>query len=261
MELGEKIRQARLEAGLSQRQLCEGAITRNMLSQIENGSARPSMGTLQFLAGRLNRPVSFFLQEDVSGSPNLELMPRLREACDRRDFARGLELLKTYRGPDELFDREKALLEALLRLGFAEMLMQTGRRPYAGEILEHTLTDGLYCGEELEHRRRLLLAKIQEVALPSLDEELLIRAELALQKNRPARAAQLLDAAEDRTAPKWNLLRGRAHLAAEEYREAAACLTGAEAACPTETAPLLEQAWRELGDFKRAYEYACKQKK
>ena len=44
MTLGEKIKQARQEAGLSQRQLCGDAITRNMLSQIENGSARPSMG-------------------------------------------------------------------------------------------------------------------------------------------------------------------------------------------------------------------------
>ena len=34
MSLGEKLRQARLEAGLSQRALCGGEITRNMLSRI-----------------------------------------------------------------------------------------------------------------------------------------------------------------------------------------------------------------------------------
>ena len=43
MELGEKILQARLEAGLSQRQLCGEEITRNMLSLIEHGNAKPSM--------------------------------------------------------------------------------------------------------------------------------------------------------------------------------------------------------------------------
>ena len=37
MELGEKLRLARLEAGLSQRALCGDEITRNMLSRIENG--------------------------------------------------------------------------------------------------------------------------------------------------------------------------------------------------------------------------------
>ena len=35
MELGEKLKQARLETGLSQRQLCGEEITRNMLSLIE----------------------------------------------------------------------------------------------------------------------------------------------------------------------------------------------------------------------------------
>ena len=60
MELGKKLRQARIEAGLSQKQLCGEEITRNMLSLIENGSAKPSMKTLQYLAGRLGKSVSFF---------------------------------------------------------------------------------------------------------------------------------------------------------------------------------------------------------
>lgn len=66
MTLGEKLRQARLEAGLSQRQLCGDQITRNMLSQIENGSANPSMATLQYLAQKLNKPVGFFLEDGFS---------------------------------------------------------------------------------------------------------------------------------------------------------------------------------------------------
>ena len=61
MELGDKLRQARLDAGLTQRQLCGDRITRNMLSQIENGLARPSMQTLRYLAGQLKKPVSYFL--------------------------------------------------------------------------------------------------------------------------------------------------------------------------------------------------------
>ena len=78
MELGNKIRQARLEAGLSQRQLCGEQITRNMLSQIENGSAKPSMDTLRYLADKLGKSVSFFLEETVISSQNLPLMQQLR---------------------------------------------------------------------------------------------------------------------------------------------------------------------------------------
>ena len=48
MELSQKLKQARLDAGLSQKALCGDQITRNMLSQIENGSARPSMDTLRY---------------------------------------------------------------------------------------------------------------------------------------------------------------------------------------------------------------------
>ena len=63
MELGQRLKQARLEAGLSQRQLCGEEITRNMLSLIENGSARPSMETLRYLASRLGKPMGYFLEK------------------------------------------------------------------------------------------------------------------------------------------------------------------------------------------------------
>ena len=107
MELGERLRQARLEAGLSQRQLCGETITRNMLSQIENGSARPSMDTLRMLAVRLDKPISYFLEEQAVTSPNQALMAQARQA----DPGAVLALLKDYRAPDEVFDHERYLLE------------------------------------------------------------------------------------------------------------------------------------------------------
>ena len=79
MELGEKILQARQAAGLSQRQLCGEVITRNMLSQIEHGTAKPSMKTLAYLADRLGKPISFFL-EDERDTDVLEDLSRLRQA-------------------------------------------------------------------------------------------------------------------------------------------------------------------------------------
>ena len=64
MELGRKILQAREAAGLSQRQLCGDVITRNMLSRIEHGTVRPSVSTLTYLAERLGKPISYFLDEE-----------------------------------------------------------------------------------------------------------------------------------------------------------------------------------------------------
>ena len=267
MELGEKLRQARMEAGLSQRQLCGEAITRNMLSQIEHGTAKPSMGTLQYLASRLGKPVSFFLEEDAVHSPNKAVMESARRLYDAGEFAGAVLVLETYRAPDEIYDRERQLLEILTLLALAEQMIGEGREPYARELLEKAAALGAeaaYYSDELERRRLLLLGRIrgQKVCglLPGLDEELLLRAEDALAAGITERAVHLLEAAQDRESPRWCFLRGESHMAQKEYQEAAKCFHGAESMYPKETAGKLETCYRELEDFKRAYEYACKQK-
>ena len=65
MELAQKLKQARLDAGLSQKALCGDRITRNMLSLIESGKARPSMDTLAFFAKTLGKPMGYFLEEQA----------------------------------------------------------------------------------------------------------------------------------------------------------------------------------------------------
>lgn len=254
MELGQKLKQARLDAGLSQRQLCGEKLTRNMLSLIENGAAKPSMDTLRYLASRLGKSVSYFLEEQAVLSPNSGTMAAARRAYDNGDWAGAVKTLDTYRGPDAVYDREMGLILALSRLRLAEEALKDGRELYALELL-HRVGGGPYFTAERE--KLLLLAKAgAAVELPSLDEELLVRAQAA---GSPARAARLLDAAEGRT-PRWNLLRGQVHLAMKEYEAAAACFREAETAYPSQTARQLEVCFRELGDYKMAYLYACKQR-
>lgn len=266
MEMGEKIKNARLEAGLSQRQLCGEVITRNMLSQIEHGTARPSMDTLRCLAARLGKPVSFFLEEDTVCSANQGVMEKARGAFDRGDYGEALESLRDFRGPDTIFDREREVLECLALLEAAEAAIREGRLLYALELLARAGKLRSTYTAQLERRRLLLLARARGSAveicrlLPDLDEELLLRARGALETGDAARAGALLEAAEDTTTPSWNFLRGEAWLALGNYGEAARCYHRAEEAEPQRTAPKLEQCYRELGDFKQAYFYACKQK-
>lgn len=260
MELGKKLLQARQEAGLSQRQLCEGIVTRNMLSQIENGSARPSMKTLQLLSQRLGKNVSFFLEEMAVLSPNRQQMTIAREGYDRKDYAGALAALEDYQTPDPVYDREYGLLRSLCCLGYARQQAALGKNQYARELLAQVQTDGIYCGELLEQQRLLLLGQLGEPVadkLPSLDPELMVRAREAGSEKR---AEKLLEAVEDQTQEQWQYLRGKLCLERKQYKKALRHLQAAEIRYPKETAPLLELCCRELGDYKQAYYYACKQK-
>ena len=265
MDLGEKLRQARLDAGLSQRQLCGEEITRNMLSQIEHGAARPSMKTLQYLAARLGKPVSYFLEESAVLSPNQAAMGEARRCFDAGDWSGALEALESYREPDPVYDRERQLLWVCCHLALAQRALAEGRELYALSLLERIQTLPCYCAQALERQRLLLMGqasgKSVSQRLPSLDAELLLRARDARMLGDNIRAARLLDAAEDQTDPQWCLLRGELYLLAGQFVQGARCLHGAEEAFPRQAAEKLEICYRELGDYKRAYEYACKQKR
>lgn len=265
MELGEKLRRARLEAGMTQKQLCENVVTRNMLSQIENGTAQPSMKTLGLLAGRLGKNISYFLEESAVLSPNRQVMERSRACFDSRDYNGARKALEAYQTPDPVYDRERRLLENLCLLQEAERAIREERKPYARELLDKTKTDGGYCAEELQRRKEKLLRRMASsfpaADLPEPDEELLLRAETAFKEGNPKRAAELLIACQIREEPVWQLLRGKICLEERQYQAARVCLQNAENTFPEETAPLLEQCCRELGDYRAAYEYACRQKK
>ena len=262
MELGEKLKQARLEAGLSQRQLCGDTITRNMLSQIENGSAKPSMSTLRYLAGQLGKSVSWFLEEDAVISPNQALMASAREAAREARWETLAEILAGYRQPDPVFHEEFQLLERLCYLGRAETALEEEKLPFARQLLEAfgPMTEG-YCAKDLERRRQLLLGRagfsLREAQLPSLDGELLLRAEAALAESKHDRCEKLLEAVQDQESSRWNFLRGEVFLARREFRQAAVCFGKGEAYHPEKALGRLEECYRELGDFRQAYQYAC----
>ncbi len=264
MEIGEKLLHARQEAGLSQRQLCGDRITRNMLSQIEHGTARPSMDTLRYLAERLGKPVSFFLEEHVVTSPNQDLMASAWRHYAAGDVRAAWVLLQSFQQPDTVLEWEWRWLSAEAALVLARQAIGEGKCLYARQILEERENREI---PELERKRLLLLGTIPGAdlpdivsKLPSLDEELRLRAEAALGEKDPVRAEGLLLAAEDRENPKWNLLRGRTLLLQKQYLPALACLEKAEGVFPQLCWPLLEECCRELGDFRKAYVYACKQR-
>ncbi|MDQ6857745.1 MAG: helix-turn-helix domain-containing protein, partial [Chloroflexota bacterium] len=62
-QIGDRIRQARTDAGLSQAQLGTPHFTRAYVSAIELGKVRPAMKSLEFMAAKLGKPASHFLDD------------------------------------------------------------------------------------------------------------------------------------------------------------------------------------------------------
>ena len=266
MTLGEKLRSARLEAGLSQRQLCGDYMTRNMLSQIENGSARPSVDTLRYLAERLGKSVSYFLEEQAVSSPNQALMAAARKA----PLHQVPEILESYRDPDPVFDRERWLLEALGYLAMARKALDENRPGYACTLLEKAAWAGdrtPYYTRENERTRLLLLYEAGGVpatqvaeALPDMSEVLMIRAAAALETGNPARCEAILQAAEEPRSARWHMLLGDACMGQKDYARAAEHYLQAEPQYGQKLWGKLERCYLELEDYKMAYHYACKQR-
>ena len=262
MELGQRIKEARLEKGLTQRALCGEVITRNMLSLIENGTAKPSMDTLRYLARQLDKPVSYFL-EDGCLSPNQATILAVRSA----PMEQVLEILKDYRCPDPVFDPEYYLLQSLGAMALAEKAIAEDRLPLAGQYLAQAKEAGkatMYYSPELEQRRLLLChrAKTDSASnlakqLSSCREETMLRAEAALEEQDYPRCAALLEGLQARD-DRWHFLRAEACLAQKQYDRAAQhylCLENQD----KEICSRLEICYRELGDFEKAYYYVRKQ--
>ena len=263
VELGQRIKDERTRLGLSQRQLCGDVITRNMLSQIENGAARPSMDTLSYLAKQLGKSVSYFLEEDTVTSPNQGLMREARQSFAAGNFEEAADLLEQYLEPDEAFDWEKEYLLALSQIAMAKEALKENRKPYARELLIKALgAKTPYFGPEQETVCRMLLAETgANSPMPDLTPVLLCKARAALEQGEPQRAGEYLQAADSQDSQQWQLLRGETYLALRQYEQAAECFHKVEKSAEGQVDAQLEQCYIGLEDYKTAYLYACKQKK
>ncbi|MEI7743010.1 MAG: transcriptional regulator [Chloroflexota bacterium] len=85
--IGERIRQTRLAAGLTQTQVADGRYTKGYISALENGQSKPSMAALNFIAERLGVPVGRFLDPEPDRLRQLDVdvalaSGRYQEAVD-----------------------------------------------------------------------------------------------------------------------------------------------------------------------------------
>ncbi|MBP1736663.1 MAG: helix-turn-helix protein [Oscillospiraceae bacterium] len=169
MSLGQKIKAARLERGLTQKELVGDYITRNMLSKIENDAATPSVRTLEYLAKALDLPTGYFLSgAEVSDGSSPDGLDEARQAYREGRWRHCLTLIKADKKAGTT--DEGCLLHARAGAYAAREALEAGDAAAARELAEtaqYYNHEGMYYSHSLAAQLALTLGK----ALILLGEE------------------------------------------------------------------------------------------
>jgi len=104
--LGERIRTARKELGYTQERLAGKDFTKGFISLVELDKAKPSLESLTILAARLNRPLTYFLEDRLESRRDIDVLINLGEGhlhCGqtKRAFEEFKEALRLSRDLDD----------------------------------------------------------------------------------------------------------------------------------------------------------------
>lgn len=243
LRIGERIREARHRAGLTQQQLAGDRYTKAYVSALETGIARPSMVALTYLCERLGLPASHFLDEQNPAWSRLQVDMHLA-AGNWQDAADGYRILL-----EGSLD-ESARAEVLRGLAEAEARLDHGReaiasgaeaarmfadlaRPADEALARYWMAFGLYQSDNEADARGLLTALLERV-----------RGGLAVEPDFELRVLMALASVESRAG-----MYGRSLTYLEEARGLAADLDDRRRATFLFS---LAISYRETGDLEAA---------
>jgi transcriptional regulator with XRE-family HTH domain len=209
--IGSVIRTERLRAHMTQSQLAEGRYTKAYISALENGLAKPSLAALNFLADRLQVPVTKLLAAGEPAWTRLEADLHLAAGDWQQAVDAYQELLDA--GASERVRPEllRALAEGYCRLErpaetvraaaeASELFRRQGRLADAAWST-YWESSGLYELEQGDSARELLIRLLDEIAQGlTVDPELRLRVLIAMALNdarddQPERALGYLEQA------------------------------------------------------------------
>lgn len=282
MTLGQRLRKARIEKGLTQSELAGDRITRNMLSQIENDVASPSVGTLEYLAGQLGVRAGWLL-EDAAEEGRAEQLGKVRALARQQRWSECLQSLEGISQTDETL-----AIQALAAAHLASQALNDERFADAGSYAAQALEcsgQGLYQNSGLRLRMAAVLARCAQQSGQSAEQAVseyrklyltaqngvahhLLMARYHLEQEHIQAAEReiwsIVDLPEAGRA-EYLVLRGRIAAKKEQFENAVVYLQQAEALdglpriLRRELYRCMELCWREREDYKQAYEYAAKQ--
>ncbi|HUQ41845.1 MAG TPA: tetratricopeptide repeat protein [Candidatus Limnocylindrales bacterium] len=217
--LGERVRTARRERGMSQAQLAGEELTKGFISQVESGLVRPSVRSLQIIANRLSKSLDYFLGDVPLATEKRLAFHRLaaEAAAERQDWdvvrsevASGLECAPPRRDRAALLrllaqaelagsQREPAfdrMNEALSLLEVATDADEVARLQHLRGIAYGQINQYLAAAEALEQARDTM--ERHEVNDPRLRARILVALGTVYRRlNRTAKAMQTYASALD----------------------------------------------------------------
>jgi transcriptional regulator with XRE-family HTH domain len=171
--IGQRIREARLRAGLTQQQLAGERYTKAYVSALETGIARPSMVALSYLSDRLGLPASHFIDEAHPAWTRLEVDMRLAAGdwqaaadgyrsllADSADDASRADLL---RGLAEATARMDQGRDAITAASEAVRLYTDAGHETDAALARYWLAYGLYQSDNEMDARSVLTALLEQV--------------------------------------------------------------------------------------------------
>ena len=172
-QIGQRIREARRRAGLTQQQLAGERYTKAYVSALETGIARPSMVALSFLSERLGLPPSHFLDEQTPAWTRLEVDMQLA-AGEWQAAADGYAALlsdamddqiraEVLRGQAEALVRLDRGREAVAAAAEAARIFGTLGRTSEEALSRYWLAYGLYLSDAEADARSMLSALLERV--------------------------------------------------------------------------------------------------
>lgn len=153
MTIGEKIKKLRTDKLMSQSELAGGEITRNMLSQIEHGSAMPSLSTVNYLAARLNVSPGFLLanEQDEKIYLKISAIDGIKKAYVGKNYDICYDMCKSFDSADD--EITLILAECSMRVGVEAFCR--GELRQAVELFEEAIS---YCDRSIYNTDSVIFA-------------------------------------------------------------------------------------------------------
>ncbi len=270
-QLGVKIRERRKALKLTQAQVADGHITRNMLSLIESGAALPSLETTVHLAEKLCVSVNYLLSdtETLANASITAALPTLRRLFHERQYAACRAFAKKH---CETTNDETALILGYCAFEEGKNAVNSGKLSTAVSLLE---TAEQYANATVYPTEALLAAisVYRAVAINVQSPRLELEDVRYWQYLTDAASVELFSYLSENASFPYRTEKLKRHLEARllirqrEYRKALAILEELEDARTDKDVTVIflfrlytdmEVCHKELRNFEYAYRYSSK---